>query len=397
MTLPPPPDPYGSQPPHGGGQPGGGVSPQWGSQQGGVPPQGFGGGYGPPPQGPWGPQQQWPGGPGGQPPKSGRGKWILGGIAVVLAIALAVVITVLVVRPADGGGGNGDPTTQNGDSEFASADDTGPVNIITEDPTCAAWLKIARAYAEKTAAVKWIDRDQSVPASRWTPEDRAMYETASNALSEAATSTVRLAQQTPHRTVRELYQQFVVYSRAFVDRIPSYTPADGPLSDVAHSIANALANACSAINSNAADAVAPLISVAEGPATVPPPSTIDDVERVLPGQKICSEWEQLSVRFSEDTASWRALDPKIPASQWTTEQRNINDAAASVMSANADEMERLARNSGNPVVEDIALLAAQYRRGFAVAIPDYAAADNFLSETSVFLAKTIDWSCRAAQ
>ena len=67
----------------------------------------------------------------------------------MLAIALAVVITVLVVRPADGGGGNGDPTQQNGDSEFASADDTGPVNIITEDPTCAAWREIVETFADE--------------------------------------------------------------------------------------------------------------------------------------------------------------------------------------------------------------------------------------------------------
>src|SRR5882757_864993 len=118
MTLPPQQDPYGP-PPQGGGVP------SWGAQ-----PQGYGGQYGPPPQGPppqWGQQPQWSGPPGPPPGKGGRGKWILGGFGVLVVVVLAVVITVLVVRPS---GGGPTPTPTNGQSDFASANDTGPVNII---------------------------------------------------------------------------------------------------------------------------------------------------------------------------------------------------------------------------------------------------------------------------
>src|SRR6478735_9295070 len=111
MSMPPPPNQWGSQPPTG-GQPA--SAPQWG------PPQ------------PWGPP------PGPPPSRGGKGKWIFGGIALLAVIAVTVVITVLVVGKNSGGGESPIPTTANG-SDFASANDKGPVGIITEDPTCAAW------------------------------------------------------------------------------------------------------------------------------------------------------------------------------------------------------------------------------------------------------------------
>ncbi|MGA5463660.1 hypothetical protein [Mycobacterium sp. NPDC050041] len=397
MTLPPPPDPYGSQPPQGGGQPGGGVPPQWGSQQGGVPPQGFGG-YGPPPQGQWGPQQQWPSGPGGQPPKSGKGKWILGGIAVVLAIALAVVITVLVVRPADGGGGNGDPTQQNGDSEFASADDTGPVNIITEDPTCGAWVKIAQTVADGAKAVNWADRDQSIPATSWTAEQKSMYDSMGPVMTRAADQTLELSTRTPHRVMRELYQQYIAYSGLFVEKIPSYIAQDGNVAVVADTIANALSNICSAIDFGSAPAVAPLVPDPKVPSGTVGPSLDENPPVMLATRSTaCEKWEAAGERFNTDTENWRQIDPSIPAANWSPEQRAANEAVGPIMSTNADELDSLARQFANPAAEDIAVLAAQYRRGFVAALPTYTSADNFLSQTAARLVRTINWACKAAK
>ncbi len=92
MSVPPPPDPWGSQPPTGG-------------QPGGVPP--------------WGPAAPdalpgsrvgcRPGVRSSRGPRRlvrhrvvARGKWILAGIAALAVIAVTVVITVLVVRPDSG-------------------------------------------------------------------------------------------------------------------------------------------------------------------------------------------------------------------------------------------------------------------------------------------------------
>ncbi|MDV7302972.1 hypothetical protein R4547_37035, partial [Mycolicibacterium fortuitum] len=98
------------------------MPPQWAPQQSAGP-----GGSVPGGQAPWGSQEQWAG---GLAPSSGGGKakWVLGGLAVVLAIALAVVVTVLVVKPDTGTPAG--PLNAGGDSsasEFASANDTGPI------------------------------------------------------------------------------------------------------------------------------------------------------------------------------------------------------------------------------------------------------------------------------
>src|SRR5262245_41037816 len=170
MTVPPPPNQWGPQPPTG-GQPAG--APDWG----------------PPPGGP-----QW-----GPPPRGGgKGKWILGGIALLAVIAVTVVITVLVVGKDSGTSPTSGPTNGNG-SAIASANDKGPVNIVVEDPTCDSWGHVAREYSSATSAVNWGDRDQSIPATAWTPEQRTMFETAANAMKSAGDEAVNLVAATPHR------------------------------------------------------------------------------------------------------------------------------------------------------------------------------------------------------
>jgi hypothetical protein len=393
MSLPPPSDPYGP-PPQAGGQPGGGV-PSWGGQQ-----PGFGAQYGQPPQGPpggpppWGPQPQWAGPSGPPPGKGGRGKWILGGLAVLVVVALAVVITVLVVRPS---GGGPTPTTTNGHSDFASAGDNGPVNIIAEDPTCAAWGTVSREYAASSKAVNWAARDYSVPASSWTPDQRTMYETVGKAMSQAADKTANLAKQTPYRVMRELYGQFIAYAQAFARRVPSYTASDDNGAVETDTIANALANICSAIDYRSAQRIAPLLPDPPGPSRISSPADSAAPARFLTApNSVCLDWASLVSKFSDDTATWRTVDPKIPATDWNPEQKSINDAVASVMSTNADEMEHLGRQSHNPVLEDFAVLAAQYQRAFVAALPGYTANDNFFTESATFLSKTVDWACKAA-
>lgn len=391
MSLPPPPGSYGHQPPTG-GQPGGGAPQPWSQQP--YP----GGPSGPPLSGPppWGPQQQWAGGP---PPPSGGGKtkWILGGLAAILAIALVVVITVLVVRPDGDGKGSSNAGGAGSDSEFASANDTGPVSIITDDPTCEAWGRVSREYAGKTDAVKWGDRDPALPATAWTAEQRAMYDTAGKALTEAVNETANLVKLTPHRVMRELYTQFIVSGREFVNKIPGYVSQDQYVSGVAHAIANALAGICSAIDFRSAQPIAPLIAVPSAPSIESRPADPEDAQRFLVEENpVCSEWSKSVDQFDTDTAAWQATDPNIPASEWTPEVRAVHDAVAPVILANADNLERLGRQSGNATLEDFAVLAAQYERGYVKAIPTYKSADNFLTKAAFNLVKAVNSACKAA-
>ena len=43
---------------------------------------------------------------------------------------------------------------------------------------------------------------------------------------EPPTRPCQLAKLTPHRVMRELYEQFIAYARAYSDAVPTYTKPD---------------------------------------------------------------------------------------------------------------------------------------------------------------------------
>lgn len=381
MSLPPQ-GPYGSQP-------GGGGGPQWGGQ----PPQGPGGQppYGPP-GGQWS-QQPWGAPP---PPNNGsKGKWILVGLALVAIIAVSIVGTVLVLRP-DSGGGNGQQNTANSGSEFASANDTGPANIITEEPTCEAWGKISDGL--DAAVPEWNDQDYSVPATNWSPEQRAVFERESAALTDAVTNVTNLAKQTPHRSMRELYGQFNAYAQAVIASIPTYSLTDNRIVATYNQFFSSLNRICDAVYFRAAQQTAPLIPVPS------PPSDVESLTRGIESAPelfmesnngVCGEWIATTDRFDKETEAWRAIDSKISADQWTSDQRAIMDAVGPVMATYADDIERLGRRSENPIWEDFAVLAAQYMRGYVKAIPTYKVNSGYMASVSTRTANAVYWACKA--
>ncbi|MBE1548682.1 hypothetical protein GGC64_002706 [Mycobacterium sp. OAS707] len=367
MSVPQPPNQWGAQPPAGG--------PQWG----------------PPPSG----TPQWV--PQGPPPSGGgKGKWIFGGIALIAVIAVTVVITVLVVGKNSGGSQSPTPTNGNG-SDFASANDKGPVGIITDDPTCAAWQRVSHEYAAKGDSVKWGDRDQTIPASAWTSQQRNMYDTVGQAMKDAADQVVNLVKVTPHRVMREMYGQFIAYADAHIERIPTYVADDRYLAGTADGIASTLSMVCSAIDNRAAQPLAPLIPEAAAPTSISQLAEPVEPQRFLKSANpVCSEWISTVDKFSVDTAAWRATDPNIPATQWTPELKALNDAVAPTMTAEADDLENLGRRSDNLTLEDMAVLAAQYQRAFVKALPTYTTADSYLSEAASYAVSSVNAACKAA-
>ena len=57
---------------------------------------------------------------------------------------------------------------------------------------------------------------------------------------EAADQTVALARLTPHRVMRELYEQAIAYWRAYADAIPTYESVDDHLAGVAVSTSSTI-------------------------------------------------------------------------------------------------------------------------------------------------------------
>lgn len=358
MTNPPPP---GWEPPHTGPQkPFGQVQPQYGFPQ---TPQPAGWGSAPLPN-----RNKWP-------------KFLVIGAAVLSVIALSVAATLLISR-------NGDEIpirVPNGSgSDVASAEDTGPIAVITEDPTCAPWRPIASTIA-KQQKQGWADRDAAIPASSWTPEQQKMYQEAASAMLSAADQAVPLAKMTPHRVMRELYEQSIAYWRAYAASIKSYEPSDNYLAQVSINTASAIVSICGTIENQAAQARGPLVSEQPAPLAEDQNDPADPATFLsAPGPSVCSSWTEISNRFDVDTKAWREGDLTQDVSEWSPERRSVMNEAASTIREYANSIELLGRQSANATFADFAALAAQYWRAYVVAFPSYTSKDGYLAEVASY-------------
>jgi hypothetical protein len=224
-----------------------------------------------------------------------------------------------------------------------------------------------------------------------------MYETVDKALSSATDQTKSLVKLTTHRVLRELYEQFIAYGHAFSKSLPTYTAGDRLLAGATDGMASALAAICSAIDYRSAQTIAPLISNPDPPSKLATFGDPDDPQRFLSkSDSACSEWTPLVEKFDADTAEWRNTDPAIPATQWSPQEKDINDQVAPIMAAQANALEKVARRSDNPALQDFGVLASVYQRGFVKALPNYTTADFYLSQASAYLAASVNSACKAS-
>lgn len=385
MTQPPPSGPWGAQPPQ---QPG-----NW---------QGYPGGQqGPGPQGPWNSQPQWPN-PTPAPQKKGPLKWILGAIALIAVIAVTAVVAVSCAGGKGSGNGNGNggsgTPTSGAKSDIASANDTGPVSVITEDPSCAPWTPIATtvANAEKNG---WTQLDHSIPATAWTPDMRTQYETVGEALKNAANEVVPLVKLTTHRVMRELYLQYIAYIRYYSDRIPQYVAADNDAIRVGSTLGDTITGICQAISFGPAASRAPLVPAGAAPETIAPVGDTQNPTRFLTAaDSQCTDWQSTVDELNSDPAysAWNKEDPSIPASSWSPEYKAENISVMPVLMRFADAYEKLARQNPNPTIQDFGILAAQYGRAFVKAIPTYTQADTNLYDVFRKIPAVITTACKVA-
>lgn len=239
------------------------------------------------PQGQWNPQQQWPA---PAPQKKGPLKWIVGALALVGVIAVTAVVAV----SCGGGkginnGGGGSAQVSDSNTGVASANDIGPVSVITEDPSCAPWGPIATtvANAEKNG---WTQLDHSISATAWTPEMRAQYQAVGEALTSAANEAAPLAKLTTRRVMRELYQQYVAYIRFYSERIPQYTAADNDIIRVGSTLGDVITGVCQSISFGPAAARAPFVASVAAPEHIAPVGDTQHPERFLTaGDSQCAD------------------------------------------------------------------------------------------------------------
>jgi len=321
--------------------------------------------------------------PAPSPGKHGPWKWIAVAAALIAVIAVtAVVVVVSLDRP--GAGADKSVAKPAVPSDVASANDTGPIGIITADPACAPFGPVNDTLANSVPS-NWGQRDPSIPATAWTPDMRTMYETAATAFRRSVDQTLPLIKLTTHRVIRELLQQYVAYTRAFLDHVSAYTPTDNLLVTNATGTGSVVTSICVAITSSSATNRAPLVPATEPPTRIADIGDITQPTRFLTEPSpFCGEFKAAVDKMSADPTfrAWGKGDPEVPASSLSPQDVAIMDAVQPVLRRAADDYERLARQSNNPIIEDFGTLAAQYWRAYAVAAPTYTPADQYLSRTA---------------
>jgi len=338
-------------------------------------------------QGPWPPQPPPP-----LPAKDNTVKWLLIAVAILLVITVSVGATLYFTRDS----GNGGSTTSSPAvaSDVASANDTGPVAIIAEEPTCEAFIDIYNALADVQSQGWNAERRTLGPASDWTPDQREHVESVATALRNATDQTVPLAKKTPHRVIRELYEQFIAYGRAYADAVPNYTAADGYLAGTNVAIGNTLKGVCNSITYKS-HTRSLAIETASKPTSVAAVGNPADPHRfVSSSDSTCATWISNDEKFGAGTADWEKLDPNVPGSQWTPEQRAVALAAFPAFTTLAKDMESTGRQSKNSVFEDFAVLGALYLRAYVSAGETYTLTDSWLSYTGLRINNVISAACR---
>lgn len=354
------------------------------------------------------PGHEYPAGwaPGELPGKSrvptSSARWVLAALAVVTVVAVAAVLVFTGDEPRSSAsaGRGADSTTSAARAAnaapgtVASAKDTGPVEIITEDDTCGVWDNVQTAVSVARNS-GWNDRDPWVQSSTWTPDQRSQFEAVGEALRTGADTAVQLVSQTPHRTMRKLYEAFIVYGRAYADGLLNYQPMDDYLAQTSVAAADAITSICSANRSKVTGVQAPKLAPVPPPSAPPVVGDPSEPKRFLTQPNpSCAEWMTNETALRDQLRNWSAMDPNIAVGQLDKEQVLTYADAARTANAFADTMEAGGRSSGNPVFEDFATLGAIYFRAYAQAVPLIWAGDNDMAEVGLAVNRLVTAGCQ---
>jgi hypothetical protein len=352
---------------------------------------------------------QWPGPSTSRPSSRGSRKWlvVVGTTAVIAIIAATVALFALrdngsgAATTSAGQPGTGSTSASGpaGDGVTTLSDgDTGPAAIILGDPTCPAFRTVNTQVYDAIQAAQWQTL-KDTPSASWTTAQRASVDKMVSALRSAIEQTQALAKQTPHRVMRELYEQHNAYTKMAADRLANYQASDSIVNQVTYDFRSAIDNACAAVDWNSAQARVGQVAPIAGPSAPLAPTNTTDPGRFLTAiDPVCSQVLQRQSTFSHDTAAWGNMIFTVPGNQWTPQQSAVEQAAVPVFKTYADDLEKLGRKSSNPLVQDFSAMAAQYYRAYASSIgPDYAGqADNFLVAAAFGFDNTVADGCTAA-
>lgn len=275
----------------------------------------------------------------------------------VIVIAVVAVVVSTVTGPADAGqrppgapsSTNASPTpatrpsTTTTTSVMSAPPSSDAISAVINEPSCGVLEGIDRERAKATLD---LPAATMYAASEWSPEQRDIMTGAAQAFRTAADRLVPSIEQTPNRFVRELYEQYVAYSRAFADAVPNYVAAQSGFAYAAIFINQVVLGICAVVERGKPDvylAQIPPIDIGQPPPPPPPDPANPPVmlTQVMPN---CDQW--------------RSAMPVSLSTELMTD-RSKGDQYAEVLLG-------LGAGGANPLAYDIAAFTAYYLRVAAV-------------------------------
>ncbi len=122
-----------------------------------------------------------------------------------------------------------------------------PIVPAAPDPVCAKWAPIADAG--HAATVEWGSKggDPGLPASSWTPEQRALNENTVGILQRQSQDLRRLADESSDKFLAALLRAQANYQAQFASRLMTYTPSDQALWQAALDYGAAIRSTCKTV------------------------------------------------------------------------------------------------------------------------------------------------------
>lgn len=307
-------------------------------------------------------------------------------VSLAVAVAITAAVTAVVVRDHIQGA-------------VGSAHDTAPVTVVIDEPTCGSWGSIAMPLSATGQESGFRDRDVSIPETDWTPQLRKQYDTERTAIDNAADRVDVLAKQTPHRVVREIYDQLIAYWRAYTGRIAHYSARDDQLLRVTYALGDTIFALCDAIRYGAAALRGPFADTPSPPTRALQPSA-NAVRRqrfLMERSNTCANFRSAFSDFNKATSAWHHdHDPDTPATKWNAQQKTLSDATGRTLNDFDNQITHLGRGSGNPSLEDFAVLAAVYGQSYVRALPTFRPSDEHLFDVTAFATSVIASACKEA-
>ncbi len=307
-----------------------------------------------------------------------RRRWMMLGLS--LAVIVAVVLGLVVWNASDHGSG--------GPSSASDGDVDRTVGVLREkDPVCDEWIAVSNELASKEE--RWAASNRGIPATAWSPEQREIFSSVSEAMDSAADKYESLLPKARNILVQELVAQTIVYLRSYVQEVPNYVEADSLIAGVAGNFGTAVTYMCS---------VVPLLPTPSGSnnrtrSSVPNPTDLTPF--VVDGDPACARTVELIDRQRSQLSGWAAADSTIAASEWTSGQRALNNAAREVIARDITDLRAIAESAESPIMADLLVARAEYMQAFADKIPTYTEDDALLWTTVTSLGGGLTAACKA--